>query len=271
MGVQHSDIDHTGITGVGGGAVAAEDVTITDTGAYFTGTDVEAALQELGASGGGGSGGSDDPVADQFGAADTAYEFDSSSLAGWTQLGSNSATVEDSDTTIDSHYYQYRTANNNVQWVGRYRAMPTPPFTIIAKQFSYPIAQYQGAGIFVGVTTPGATEAIIHSGEQARRVSTEIQNPTTPLGTINAHGSLLWIESPLYFAIRVNTATDVDFLYSVDGKLWRTVTNARTPGTSIASGSMGMMMKVENASFSMAAAWDYFRVWNSALAMPGSD
>lgn len=39
---------------LGGGAVAAEDVSITDAGAHFTGTDVEAALQELGASGGGG-------------------------------------------------------------------------------------------------------------------------------------------------------------------------------------------------------------------------
>jgi hypothetical protein len=35
--------------GGGGGAVAAEDVSIADAGGYFTGTDVEAALQELGA------------------------------------------------------------------------------------------------------------------------------------------------------------------------------------------------------------------------------
>ena len=41
---------------LGGGAVAAGDVSITDAGAYFTGTDVEAALQELGAGGGGGGG-----------------------------------------------------------------------------------------------------------------------------------------------------------------------------------------------------------------------
>ena len=36
-----------------GAATAAADVSITDAGAYFTGTDVEAALQELGAAGGG--------------------------------------------------------------------------------------------------------------------------------------------------------------------------------------------------------------------------
>jgi hypothetical protein len=50
--MKHEDIDHTGLTGVGSSAAA--DVGITDTGGYFTGTDVEAALQELGAGGGGG-------------------------------------------------------------------------------------------------------------------------------------------------------------------------------------------------------------------------
>lgn len=54
-GIQHADIDHSGLTGVG--ASAAADVSITDSGGYFTGTDVEAALQELGAGGGGGGGG----------------------------------------------------------------------------------------------------------------------------------------------------------------------------------------------------------------------
>lgn len=52
--MKHSDIDHSGLTGVG--ASDAADVAITDAGAYFTGTDVEAALQELGAGGGGGGG-----------------------------------------------------------------------------------------------------------------------------------------------------------------------------------------------------------------------
>jgi hypothetical protein len=62
--VQHSSIDHTGITGVGVGdasahiadATDAHDasaISIVDAGTYFTGTDVEAALQELGAGGGG--------------------------------------------------------------------------------------------------------------------------------------------------------------------------------------------------------------------------
>src|SRR5574338_1026425 len=50
----HDTHDHTGVPGVG--ASAAADVSITDSGGYFTGTDVEAALQELGAGGGGGGG-----------------------------------------------------------------------------------------------------------------------------------------------------------------------------------------------------------------------
>jgi hypothetical protein len=62
--VQHADIDHTGLTGVGvGDATAhiadnadahdASAISIVDAGTYFTGTDVEAALQELGAGVGG--------------------------------------------------------------------------------------------------------------------------------------------------------------------------------------------------------------------------
>ena len=45
-----------GVSG-GGGSSAAEDITITDTGAYYTGSDVEAALAEIGAGGIGGGGG----------------------------------------------------------------------------------------------------------------------------------------------------------------------------------------------------------------------
>jgi hypothetical protein len=41
--------DHRNFYGGGSGAVAAEDVSITDAGTYYTGTDVEAALQEIGA------------------------------------------------------------------------------------------------------------------------------------------------------------------------------------------------------------------------------
>jgi hypothetical protein len=40
--------DYRTMGGAGGGSVAADDVSITDAGGYFTGTDVEAALQEIG-------------------------------------------------------------------------------------------------------------------------------------------------------------------------------------------------------------------------------
>jgi hypothetical protein len=49
-GALHLKDSAAAVTDVGGaGAVAAEDVTITDSGTYYTGTDVEAALQEIGA------------------------------------------------------------------------------------------------------------------------------------------------------------------------------------------------------------------------------
>lgn len=44
------------IAATGGGASTADTVSIVDAGGYFTGSDVEAALQELGAGGGGGGG-----------------------------------------------------------------------------------------------------------------------------------------------------------------------------------------------------------------------
>lgn len=48
-------ITYTVTNGYGGGATSADAVSIADAGGYFTGTDVEAALQELGAAVGGGS------------------------------------------------------------------------------------------------------------------------------------------------------------------------------------------------------------------------
>lgn len=84
---QHADIDHTGLTGVG--ASAAADVGITDSGGYFTGTDVEAALQELGAGGGGGGGGATN---DQAYAYPTSLSGDSTHFAattGYSDVGTD--------------------------------------------------------------------------------------------------------------------------------------------------------------------------------------
>ncbi len=53
--------------GGGAGAVAADDVSIADAGGHFTGTDVEAALQELGAAVGGAPAAEDVTVADAGG------------------------------------------------------------------------------------------------------------------------------------------------------------------------------------------------------------
>jgi hypothetical protein len=47
--VTSGNLSYSVTGGGGGGSSAAEDITIVDSGAYYTGTDVEAALQEIGA------------------------------------------------------------------------------------------------------------------------------------------------------------------------------------------------------------------------------
>lgn len=64
----------------GGDSGAAEDVSITDTGGYYTGTDVEAALQEVGAALGGASGALT-MISDTTLGSDTA-NFDITSISG---------------------------------------------------------------------------------------------------------------------------------------------------------------------------------------------
>ena len=67
-GALHLKDSAAAVTDVGGaGAVAAEDVSIADAGTYYTGTDVEAALQEIGADIAGlGAGGGAVPAIVQF-------------------------------------------------------------------------------------------------------------------------------------------------------------------------------------------------------------
>jgi hypothetical protein len=73
--------------------------------------------------------------------------------------------------------------------------------------------------------------------------------------------------APLWLAIRVNSSTDVDFLYSQDGVIWMELVNARNPGITI--GSVGIALKSED-NVRFGGAFDYLRIWESALSLPGS-
>lgn len=248
----------------------ASAISIVDTGAYFTGTDVEAALQELGAAGGGGGGGAaDDPIADVFGTPTTAYEFDAA-LSGWTNLGT--ATAQDADTTVPGHYYVNKAATGSVALTGIYRASPSMPFTVIAK-VSDVIAHadnYCRAGsLFVGEATPGKITAveIVHNSDWYATHS-GYTNPTTFGATVGTDHPLKAFAVPVYLGIVANSSTDVDLWYSFGGRVWRKRTDAHNPSLTV--GSFGVYVDPESASYAIAAAFDFIRLWNSAKSFPGA-
>jgi len=209
------------------------------------------------------SGSADDPVFDVFGTPDTAHEFGSSSLAGLTALTPTPDT-ENAHTTVPGHLY-YMDDASGVSWCGRYIAAPAAPFTAITLISGGNMrANHNRVALFIGVGTPGAID-VLEWGASGRTVALErFSTPTTYSSTITA--GTIFERPPVYLAIRVNSATDVDYLRSWDGRIWQEVTAARNP--SITIGSVGLAFKSESAA-GASAAFDYLRVWNSAKAFPG--
>lgn len=201
-----------------------------------------------------------DPIADIFGAADTAYEFDTSSLSGLTALGTPD--VENADTTIPGAYFVADNASG-VAWCGRYATAPSAPFTAITHLLGANVVNnYNGAGIFIGQATPGNLDTI-HWADAARYVQSAAWTATTFVGSESHTSDHLY---PLYFAIRVNSGTDVDFLWSSNGYVWYEHVNARNPGYTI--GSVGIAIVSQNTT-RLGAAFDFLRIFNSALTFPG--
>jgi len=198
-----------------------------------------------------------------FGAPDTAHEFGSSSLAGLTAL-SPTPDTESAHTTVPGHLYYMDNASGTA-WCGRYIAAPAAPFTAITLISGGNMrANHNRAALFIGVGTPGDMD-LLEWGASGRTVALErFSTPTTYGSTITA--GTIFERPPVYLAIRVNSATDVDYLRSWDGRIWQEVTAARNP--SITIGSVGLAFKSENAA-DAAAAFDYLRVWNSAKSFPG--
>ncbi len=254
--------------GSGGvGATDAVDVFISDAGNYFTGGNVEAALQELGAAVGGG-GGAPDPIFEIFGNPDTEFEFDTSSFTGLTALGTPDS--EDADTTIPGHYF---VGDNDNTTVGRYASAPSAPFTIIGKVGASTVhPTNNGVGVFIGEGTPGVLEfcGLFNSptgGNGTRNVAfVRYSDPSTYGGASGALDGQLSPQGPFWVAIRVNSSTSVDYLYSMDGYLWYAITLARNP--SITIGSAGVFITTADSA-RVAGAFDFLRIWNSALTFPG--
>lgn len=200
-----------------------------------------------------------DPITTQFGIANTAYEFETSSFTGLTALA-GTPTVETSNTLPS----MYVLADNNggYDWCGRYITPPATPYTAMVKlQDFYPTANYHSAGIFIGVATPGNMDALYSGYENGMRVLLVRSTQSAFSSTV---ASIEGTKGQMYLAIVVNSSSSVDYYCSLNGYNWRPVTTARNPSITIAS--VGICLKSESGTY-VSASFDFFRVWNSALTL----
>jgi hypothetical protein len=205
-----------------------------------------------------------DPVFDLFGTPDTAFEFDTSSLTGLTAL-STTPDVEDADTTVPGHYFLRDDGGTNL--VGRYIASPSTPFTAMVKITGAKLlANYNQAGIFVGASTPGLMETVTLGWHDVKRIREDRWNSPTSYDSTPLTGLLVYETLPAYLAIRVQSTTDIDTLYSASGYVWTPLLTARNP--SITIGSVGLHLNAQGGG-DAAVAFDWFRVWETALSFPG--
>ena len=204
-----------------------------------------------------------DPIFDAFGAPDAGFEFDSSSLSGLTAL-SPTPDVEAAHTVVPGHYYVLDTTSGANAWSGRYVARAAP-LTIIAKVSDIAVRDFGGACVFVGEATPGVMEVTRYSHNSGLSIRhTRFSDPSTYGGVDTL---LLSHPTPaVYLAIRANSTTDVDHLYSLNGRVWYKGVDSRNP--SITIGSCGIAIESNNSLG--AAAIDFMRVWHSAKAFPGA-
>ena len=208
--------------------------------------------------------GTDDPIDRQFGTPTTAFEFDTST-SGLTTLGSPDTI--DSDTTVPGHLFL---RDNDTTTVGAYTTPPSYPFTAIARVKQNIHSTNAGAGVYIAEASPGVLEFIgpfnSPTGGQGTWLIAHIRysNPTTYGGVSSSY--TVGQRDPIYVAIRANSASDIDFLYSFDGHLWNKMVDSRNP--SITVGQVGVFQTVADAT-DTSSAFEFLRIWNSALTMPG--
>lgn len=198
---------------------------------------------------------------DLFGTPDTAFEFDTSSLSGLTAIGSPDS--EDANTTIPGHYY---IADNDGAWCGRSAGSLSAPFTAITKLTSFANVMADGykQGLFVGNSSaPGSFAGnadVVLVGNGSRAIW--VENASTS----NIANDQAYVDCPVYLGIRVNSDSDVDYLFSMGGLVWRKVVDSRNPSHSTLVNA-GIVM---TAGAQGACAFDYLRIWNSAKTFPGA-
>lgn len=189
-------------------------------------------------------------------------EFDSTDtsdpMTGWTTLGT--PTAHDINSTAKSHYYISKSATAGPAQHGIYKAK-SPAFTMTAKLADLTLnGNDNSAGIFVGEATPGKmliAGLYFNSGVDPRRqILCQIwTNPTTYSSTVaTIQGSH---EAPIYLRVVATSSTNVSTYYSVNGFAWRLIASATNPSMTVASA--GLFMLQNNATYDMAAYFDWVR------------
>lgn len=210
-----------------------------------------------------------DPVYSIFGSPTTAYEFNTSSLSGLTAMGT--PTTENANTTIPDAYYIAQTAAAGVSWKGRYISVTTP-FTAITFVKSFAgYTQFNGAGLMVGEATPGAFYVFGPRCSGVHDARIQLSSWTSPTGTGSDLGTALGPTGgyiPVYLAVVASSSDDVDFYCSFNGYSWTRFVLNRDPAYTV--GATGICLAAESGTTGASAGFEYLRVWNSALTLPGT-
>jgi hypothetical protein len=213
-----------------------------------------------------GGGGVVDPILDVFGAPDHEWEFDTATLTGLSSLAS-SPTVEDADTTTPGHYHLQAGASSGV--FGRFFPMSSP-LTVITRLWCANRGNNEVHGACICEASPGKIElaaaGVSPSGGNGEEMMLQINysNPTTFAGA----SGVIYHNLPRgfwYSAIRAWSDTDVDYLFSYDGRAWQPMVVGRNPGMTI--GGAGVALNPPSAAHILQV--DFLRIWDSALTFPG--
>lgn len=251
MDTKISDLDAiTTLTGT-------EEFVVADSGAThkITADDLVVGLEALGL-----GGGDTDWVDAVLGTPDTTFEFETSSLTGLTALGT--IDTEDADTTVPGCYYIRD--DDNSGWVGRYLSV-SPACTLVTKIVDRVSVPADGTkyGLFIGDATMGSAHMdVVLVGNSSVQWWVELAQTTNITNTESQVGS------PVYLAIRANSSTDVDYLVSRTGAVWRKIVDSRNPGLgTLSKAGIGIC---PGSAGTIAAAFEYLRIWNSAKSFPGA-
>ena len=184
-------------------------------------------------------------------------------LSGWTTLGTPDAL--DANSTFKSHCYIQKNPVAGVNCVGIYKAWAPSAGDIWACKLTdtnLHMNDFQKVGMFLGLATPGNMVAVYWGTINNSVGVTAFTNPTTFSTNIFAP-STAYYSCPLYFAIRYNSSSSIDYLVSRGGLTWLRVATASNPGFTV--GSIGLFVASENATSGTIAAFDWIRKLSGSI------